>query len=209
MRIFTTFATSVAGLTIFALAAPAVAQPAPYGGYNQNGVLGSVLDSVLGGGRYGAYGTGPESRGVDQCARAAENRVNNDFRSGRFGAYRQGYDNRYNNSSYNRPANVQVVGITSVERKSNGLKVSGLIETGMQYSGRNTNQAYGNQGYDPRYNNPRYNDPRVGQPAYNQAYGNQAYGYNAQYADLLFSCRVDVRGQVMNLSVKRANGRRI
>ena len=181
MRTSKTFATSVAGLTIFALAAPAIAQPAPYGGYNQNGIVGSVLDTVLGGGRYGTYGTGPESRGVDQCARAAETRVNNDFRSGRFGAYRQGYDNRYNNSSYNRAANVQVVGITSVERKSNGLKVSGLIETGMQYSGRHSGQAY----------------------------GNQAYGYNAQYADLAFSCRVDLRGRVTDLNFRRANGGRV
>ena len=209
MRTSQKFAASVAGLAIFALAAPAIAQPAPYDGYNQKGVVGSVLDSVPGGGRYGTHGTGPERMGVDQCARAAENRVNNDFRSGRFGAYRQGYDNRYNNSSYNRPANVQVVGITSVERKSNGLKVSGLIETGMQYKGRHSSQAYGNQAYDPRYNNPRYDDPRVGEPANNQAYGNQSYGYNAEYADLAFSCRVDVRGQVTGLNFRRANGRRI
>ena len=209
MRTLQSFATSAAGLALLTLAAPAIAQSAPYGGYNQNGIVGSVLNSVLGGGRYGDYGTGPESMGVDQCARAAESRVNNDFRSGRFGAYRQGYDNRYNNSSYNRAANAQVVAITNVERKSNGLKVSGLIETGMQYSGRDRDQAYGNQGYDPRYNNPRYNDPRAGQPANNQAYGNQAYGYNTQYADLSFSCRVDVRGRVTDVNFRRANGRRI
>lgn len=153
MRTSRSSATSAAALALLSLAAPVIAQSAPYGGYNQNGVVGSVLNSVLGGGRYGDYGTGPESMGVDRCARAAENRVNNDFRSGRFGAYRQGDD--------------------------------------------------------PRYNNPRYNDPRAGQPANNQAYGNQAYGFNVQYADLLFSWRVDVRGPVTDLNFRRTNGRRI
>ena len=58
-------------------------------------------------------------------------------------------------------------------------------------------QGDGNQGYDPRYADPRYG---------NQAYANQ--GYNVQSADLRFNCRVDYRGRVTNLDIKRNNGRR-
>ena len=50
----------------------------------------------------------------------------------------------------------------------------------------------GHQGYDQGY-------PNQGYP--NQ-YGN-AYGQNAQVADLRFSCRVDYRGYVSNIDIKR------
>ena len=44
-------------------------------------------------------------------------------------------------------------------------------------------------------------DPRYG----NQGYGNQAYGNRTtrQVADLRFSCRVDFRGYVTNVDIKR------
>jgi hypothetical protein len=209
MQHLSTILTGAAGLAmIVGAAAPAAAQ---YNQPNNNGgVVGAVINSVLGGGRYGAYGQGNDRIAVDQCARAAEARVSSDFRAGRYGAYNQGYGNygnqAYGNQGYgNQPygtnqayAQARVVGITGVERRSNGLKVSGLLESGSGYPGAYNNQGYGNQpygnqGYDPRYGN--------------QGYGNQ--GYNAQSADLRFSCRVDYRGRITSLDIKRNNGRRI
>ena len=161
-----------------------------------------MIDSVLGGGRYGAYGQGNDRVGVDQCARAAEARVSNDFRSGRYRAYNRGYNrnqayNGYGNQGFRQ---ARVVGITGVQRNSNGLRVTGVLESGMGFRG-SYGQGYGNQGYDPRYGNQGY-----GNQGYDPRYGNQ--GYNAQSADLRFNCRVDYRGRVTNLDIKRNNGRR-
>ena len=204
-----------AGLAMVAgAAAPAAAQYAPNYGYNNNNTIGAVINSVLGGGRYGAYGQGNDRVAVDQCARAAEARVSRDYRNNGYG--NQGYGNQgYNQQGYgyNGGSQARVVGITSVERKSNGLKVSGVIDSGMHRGYSNQGYGYGNQGYDPRYGNQGY-DPRYGNQGYpnqgypnqgypNQGYGNQGYAYNAQYADLRFSCRVDYRGYVSNVDIKR------
>ena len=207
MTSFAKILTSAAGLAMVAgAAAPAAAQGVPYGGYNQGynsggGAIGAVINSVLGGGRYGAYGQGNDRVAVDQCARAAEARASRDFRSNRYGNYPQSYnDPRYPNQGYgyNGQATARVVGITGVERRSNGLKVSGVIDSGMGYRG-----AYANQGYDPRYANQGY-DPRYPNQGYpNQAYGQSGYAYAAQSADLRFSCRVDFRGYVSNVDIKR------
>ena len=196
MRTFLKVLISSAGLAAIAVgASPAAAQSRSYGGYDQGGVVGALMDSVLGGDRYGAYGQGTDRIGVDQCARAAQAQVSGDSRSGRYGAYNQGYGNRgYGNRAM---ANARVTGITRVERRSGGLRVSGLIESGVGYGNQ-----YGNQGYDPRYGDRRYGDPR-----YNQGYGNQAYGYDNQAADLSFDCRVDYRGRVTNLDIRRTNRR--
>lgn len=201
MTMFPKILTGVAGIAMIAgAAAPAAAQSYPqggYGGYNNNGgIIGSVINQVLGGGRYGAYGQGNDRVGVDQCARAAEARVNHDQR-GRYGSYNQGYGHpAYGNHS----TTARVVGITSVDRRSSGLRVSGVIDSGMhQNYGGYGNQGYGNR-YDPRYPNSRYGDSRYG----NQGYG--AQGYSAQAADLRFSCRVDFRGRVTNLDIKRNTG---
>ena len=105
--------------------------PTPYNqGYNQQGsALGQVINQVLGGGRYGTYGQGNDRMAVDQCARAAEVRVSQDNRRGVYGAWNQGYANQGNgNQGYNQYyGRAQVVGITGVERRQNGLKVSGLL----------------------------------------------------------------------------------
>jgi hypothetical protein len=206
-----------AGLAMIAgAAAPAAAQynQYPNQGYGQQGgVIGQVLDSVLGQGRYGAYGQGPDRMGVDQCARAAEARVSGDFRAGRYGYYNQGYNdrrygNRYGNGGYNNAVtNARVVGITDVQRRNSGLRVRGVIDSGMGF-GQGYGHGYGNQAYDPRYNDPRNNDPRYNQGYGNPGYGNQAFGHNAHSADLRFDCRVDFRGRVLSLDIKRNNGRR-
>ena len=85
----------------------------------------------------------------------------------------------------------RVIGITGVERRSNGLKVSGVMDSGRsQYRG-----AYPNQGYN------------YGAQGYPNQYGN-AYGQAAQVADLRFSCRVDYRGYVSDIDIKRIVARR-
>lgn len=212
MTNFTRILTGAAGLAMVAgAAAPAAAQYAPNYGYNNNqSAIGAVINSVLGGGRYGAYGQGNDRVAVDQCARAAEAQVSRTYRN-TAGGYAQGnpypgqYNPNYNAQAYGYNTNqARVVGITGVERRSNGLKISGVINSGMHsgygnqaYGYGNSgspNQGYGNQGYDPRY-------PNQGYP--NQGYGNQAYANNAQVADLRFSCRVDHRGYVSNIDIKR------
>jgi hypothetical protein len=176
-----------AALTI---ASPASAQqPYPYG--NQNtGVVGAIINAVTGGGygQYpqGAYGYGQYPQGnygyaqttqrsaVGMCAAAAEQRIsgqsgygyNNGYANN---GYQQGYGNGYNGA--------RVLGITNVERRSNGgLKVSGVASSGRAYG-------YGNQGYYNGYNGQN-------------AYANQA-------ADLRFSCKVNYRGQVTSVDVNR------
>ena len=208
MTNFRNILTSAAGLAMVAVAAaPAAAQPAPNGAYNQGynsggGAIGAVINSVLGGGRYGAYGQGNDRVAVDQCARAAEARVSRDYRTSGYSNYPQNYnDPRYPSQGYgnNGRAMARVVGITNVERRSTGLRISGVID-----SGRSHHYCYGNQGYDPRYNSQGYPNQGYGNPGY----GNSAYGYNAQTADLRFSCRVDFRGYVTSLDIKRNVGPR-
>ena len=214
MTHFSKLLVGAAGVSMAAMSASAGAQgyypppPAPtYNqGYNQQGgVIGQVLNQVLGGGRYGAYGQGNDRMAVDQCARAVEARVSSDNRRGVYGAWNQngnqgygnpGYGNQgYGNQGYNQGqyyGQAQVVGVTGVQRTGNGVKVTGLIDTRM---GRNQG-AYG------QYNNPYGQNPGYG----NQAYPGQSYGQQAidpRYAELRFSCRVDVRGRVSDLDIRR------
>ena len=127
MLIISKILTGAAGLAMVAGAsAPAFAHSNPYNGYgNSNGnVVGQVLNQVLGGGAYGQYGQGNDRIAVDQCAHAAQARVS----QAGYGRYNQGYNGQgYGNNGYNSAASARVVGITSVERKSNGLKVSGVM----------------------------------------------------------------------------------
>jgi hypothetical protein len=194
MTILVKILTGSAGLAMIAgVTAPASAQTyPPYGGYGNQGSVGQVIGQILGGGAYGQYGQGNDRVAVDQCARAAQAQVNR-----RYGGYNQGYGNQgYGNNNqgygnqgygYNNAGAARVVAITNVERRSNGLKVSGLMATGMAYNQGYGNQGYGNQGYG------------------NQGYGQQGYGYNQQVADLRFSCRVDYRGYVRDIDIKRNN----
>jgi hypothetical protein len=205
MKTLNTILAGAAGLAVMmaATATPAAAQSYPNGSYGNNGnALGAVINSILGGGRYGAYGQGNDRVAVDQCARAAEARVSRDFRTTGYGNQRQGYDERgYDNRGYGNNYNAaRVVGITGVERRNNGLRVSGIIDSGRNYH----RGAYGQQGYGAPQGYP------------NQAYAAQGYGYGspgynpAQAADMRFSCRVDYRGYVRDVKISRdmAYGRR-
>jgi hypothetical protein len=125
-------------------AAPAAAQAYPgygYPGYGNGGVVGQVINQVLGGGygaygnngygaygNYGGYGGGANSQvAVSQCAAAVQQRL-----GGGYGGY--------NNGGYGGGG--RVLGISSVEpRSSGGLTVRGVASSG-QYAG----YAYGGQG---------------------------------------------------------------
>jgi hypothetical protein len=203
MTFFTKLLVGVAGASV-AAAVPASAQTyypppqSPYNqGYGQGGVIGQVIDQVLGGGRYGAYGQGNDRMAVDQCARAVEARVSNDNRRGVYGSYNRNYaGQRYGSQTYpGYYAQAQVVGITGVQRQRNGLRVTGLIDTRM---GRNQGQ-YGH------YNQYGQYSPS-GQPYSTQGYGQPGYGspgYGAQSAELRFSCRIDYRGRVTDIDINR------
>ena len=201
MTFFTKLLVGVAGASV-AAAVPASAQTyyppqQPYNqGYGQGGVIGQVINQVLGGGRYGAYGQGNDRMAVDQCARAVEARVSRDNRRGVYGRWNNAYGNQgYGNQAHYGQA--QVVGITGVQRQRNGLRVTGLIDTRMGPS-------LGGYG--------QYNQHGQAYPGYpNQGYGQPGYGnqpYNAAYANLRFSCRVDHSGRVSDLDIRRNNNRR-
>ena len=207
-------------------AAPAAAQTPYYGQYGNNtnngGVVGAIINSVLGGGRYGTYGQGNDRLAVDQCARAAEARVSGDNRYGAYGQgqygqgqygqgqYGQGqYQGQYGQGYGNR-SNARVVAVTGVERRTSGLKVTGLIDTGRDY-GRGDYQGQYQGQYPGQYQSQQgYNDPRYPQQGYNQGidprwggWNNQGYANAGQYAELRFNCRVDFRGQITRLNVER------
>jgi hypothetical protein len=211
MTIFSKLLVGAGGLSMAALSASASAQgyypPQPYNpGYGQQGsTVGNVINQVLGGGRYGTYGQGNDRMQVDQCARAVEARVSQDNRRGVYGAWNQrgyqgygnqGYGNQgYGNQGYNRTyGQAQVVSITGVQRNRNNVKITGLIDTNMRANQRGYGQT--NQ-YGQPYPNTGYNNQGYGQPNY----GNQAY--NANFAELRFSCRVDYQGRVSDVDIRR------
>jgi hypothetical protein len=117
--------TGAAGLAAaVGFASPAAAQYYPGYGYGNGGVVGAIINGVIGGGQYGYGGYGTNDRfAVDQCSRAVEARL-----GGGYGGY--GYNN------YGRGG--RVVGITNVERRNSGLRVRGVASTG----------GYGGYGYN-------------------------------------------------------------
>ena len=230
MTIFSKLLVGVAGVGIAAVATPAAAQYYPQQQYNPGygqqpgGVVGQVINQVLGGqvlggGRYGTYGQGQDRMAVDQCARAAEVRVSQDNRRGVYGAWNQGYGQQgygnqgygqqgYGNQGYNQAyGRAQVVAITGVDRRQGGLRISGLIDTRM----RANSGGYGQ--YDSQYGQAYPGYPNQAYP--NQAYPNQGYGqpgygnqaYDSRYADLRFNCRIDSSGRITDLDIRRANRR--
>jgi len=130
-----------------AIALPASAEGQYYPAPNSpQGVIGAIINSYRYGqypyGNYGYNQYGGQQFGIDRCARAVEARLN-----GR--GYGNGYGNwGYNGQGYNRYRNFgRVEGITRVERKSYGFKVSGVASSGWGgYQGYNRN-GYGTYGY--------------------------------------------------------------
>jgi len=187
MTNFKTIMIGSAGLAMtLAAAAPAAAQS--YGYPQQGGgVIGAIVNAVTGGyGRYpqGNYGYNQVSqRGlVQQCAAAVEQRLSGGYRGQGYG--QQGYGQQ--GYGYQNQSGGRVLGVTGVERRSNGgLRVHGVASSG----------AYSQQGYG--YNN-----------GYNNGYGQQGYGqqgYGQAQADLTFNCKVSPRGQINAVNIDRRN----
>ncbi|WP_328282519.1 hypothetical protein [Sphingomonas cremea] len=195
--------TGAAGLAAaVGLATPASAQyypqpsypqqgyPQPGYGYGTNNPVGTIVNSILGYGRYpyGNYGYNQynnQSAAIDQCARAVDARLNgyrgyygygNVPYGGGYGN-RYGYDNQYGYGGqygYNQgyAAGGRVQGITRVERKSYGLKVWGVATSGYR----------GYEGYN--------------------RHGYGTYGYS-NGADLSFDCEVRYDGRIRDIDIKR------
>ena len=211
MTIVRTILIGTAGLAAtIAAASPAMAQGYPYGypQQQQGGVLGAIINSVTGGG-YGQYPQGNYGYGqvnqrqaVSQCAAAVEQRLNGGYRGQSGYGYQNGYQNGYGNNGYQQgyaQGGARVVGITRIDRKSSGsFRVHGLA----------TSSAYGQQGYGQQ----GYGQQGYGQ----QGYGQQGYGYQGGYgqqgyanggADLAFTCKVTLRGQISDLRISRNDNR--
>ena len=181
-------AAAAVGAAAFA-AAPAAAQypyPSPYpqqqypyGYSNNNGanVIGSIINSVLGYGRYpyGNYGYGQPGYqstqiAVDQCARGVEARLNGYALNDGYHSW-NGYNNPYR--GWARQGGGRVLGIEDVRyRKSNRIRVKGVATSGYQYA-----QPYGYGGYQ-----------------YNRSYGTP---------DLKFTCNADRNGRVYDIDIER------
>jgi len=143
MSALTKILTGAAGLAAaVGFASPAAAQYYPGYGYGNNqNVLGTIINGVLGGGQYGygnQYGQGGQQLAVSQCARAVEGRLggsyggyNNGYGGG-YGGYNSGYGHHGYNQGYARG---RVVGITRVEQRSSGIRVRGLASSTSGYGG--------------------------------------------------------------------------
>ena len=226
---------------IVAGASPASAQNYPYGYSNNSGsgIVGAIINSVTGGG-YGQYPMGnygyaqTDARtSVSQCVAAVEqgrSGYSQGYSQG-YGYQGQGYSQGYRGQGYGNQrygGGLRVVGITNVERRSNGgLRVSGIVQSGA--TAGYGQQGYGQQGYYG-YEGQGYLGQGGGRPpnnannGYNQGYGNQAYnngyggngyanngyannGYAAQVQSR-FSCKVDSRGVVTDVRVDQNTGYR-
>jgi hypothetical protein len=167
------------GLAALASAAPAAAQYYPGYGYGYGGnVVRQVNNQVLGGSQYG-YGVNSQAA-VQRCAAAVEQRINRDY-GNRSGGYGYGGYGGYG-GSYNGYAagNARVLGVTSVERRSNnGLRVRGVATANANMG------AYGG-----------------GYGGYGGGYGGYGGGYAPQ-GELRFKCNIDYRGYITDIDLDR------
>lgn len=179
------------GVAFAALASAAPAAAQYYPGYGQPNVIGQVINQVLGGGQ--GYGVNSQVA-VQRCAAAVEQRINHQYNRGYagqggyggYGGYNPNYNQGYNGYAYNQ-STARVLGVTSVERRSNnGLRVRGVATARAHPVAYNGYGGYGAQGgYSP--------------------YG----GYNAyppqqqQVAELTFRCNLDYRGYVTDVDLDR------
>ena len=177
------------GFAALASAAPAAAKYYPGYGYPSTGgnVIGQVLNQVLGGNQYG-YGVNSQAA-VQRCAAAVEQRINQRYRTA-YNPYGGGYSGYGGYGGYGANAYAggggRVLGVTSVERRSNnGLRVRG-VATANAYAG----------GYSPYGGYGGY-----GQGGYG-GYGGYA---PQQTAELSFKCNIDYRGYITDIDLDRNN----
>lgn len=139
------------GLAALASAAPAAAQYYPGApGYGYGGI-GQVIGQILGGNQYGnGYGYGNYASNdrvmVDRCAAAVQQRIDRDYGYARYGSP-YGYGG-YGAYGYGQ-GQARVLGVTSVERRSNGLRVRGVATANAYGAG------YGNSPYGGGYAQPQ------------------------------------------------------
>ena len=170
MSVKTKILAGAAGLVAaVGVSAPAAAQyyPGyPSYGHNNGGVLGAIVNQILGYGQYpygnygynnGGYGYQSKQTAVQQCARTVEARLNgggygnygynngygyNGQYGGQYGYNSPyGYNNQYGYNGYNN-AGARVVGISRVDRKSYGFRVYG-VATDRFGSGAGYRSGYG------------------------------------------------------------------
>lgn len=143
----------IGAIGLAAIAAPATAQYYPPN--SPGGVIGAIINGYQYGqypyGNYGYNQYGGQQYGIDRCARAVEQRLGGGYNNGGYnnGGYNNGYGNwGYQGQNYRRYRNFgRVEGITRVERKSYGFKVTGVASSGWGgYQGYNRN-GYGTYGY--------------------------------------------------------------
>jgi hypothetical protein len=184
MRAITTILAGGVAAAALMSAAPAAAQYYPGNpgyGYGNGGVIGSIINGVLGGGYnnngYGGYGYGNNQQAiVSQCAAAVQQRLSGGYGGGYNGyGYGGGYASPYGyGSPYGGNGGARVLGISRVEPRSGG----GMTVRGVATSGVNAGYAYG-------------------------------YGYNGQgqgqgQVDLTWKCKTDYRGAITDIDVDRA-----
>ncbi|HUE80442.1 MAG TPA: hypothetical protein VMN38_12560 [Sphingomicrobium sp.] len=181
------------GLAALAGAAPAVAQYYPGYGYGQpnTGVVGQVINQVLGGNQYG-YGVNSQAA-VQRCAAAVEQRINRNYNRVGYGGYGgySGYGGYGGGYGYGQvPSGARVLGVTRIEQRSSGrLRVRGVATA---------------RAHATAYANP-YGGGYGG--AYGGAYGGYG-GYGGGYApqqtgELAFKCDIDYRGYITDIDLER------
>lgn len=196
-----------------AFATPAAAQAYPYGYGGNQGVLGAIINGVLGAGQYGRYPYGNQGYGaygmnqrqaVDQCARTVENEINR--RTGaNYGRYNNGrYTNGYDNGRYNG----YNTGYGYDQRARDGGRVPDQYRTDPYV------QQYGTYGGNARIAgitdvNRKGRGLKVkgvamsGQYAANYGrYGRQGYGYD-QRPDIKWTCEIDYNGRIRDIDIRR------
>jgi hypothetical protein len=186
MTHFTKLAAALTGLAaIAAVSSPATAQVNPYGqvapysGTSNGGIVGAIVGAVTGYGQYpqGNYGYERTSQrgAVEMCARTAEQRLNGD--RGYVGNSNNHGRNAYGQNGYSDGGTFRVVGITNVERRTNGaLRVRGIASSNVARAGTGWSAHGGHGQYD-----------------------------NGNYAgvDYRFTCKIDSRGAVTSLNLDR------
>ena len=118
MSVLVKVLTGAAGLAaVVGFASPAAAQYYPGYGYGYNnggGVVGAIVNSVLGGGQYGygnRYGYNQNTQyAASQCSGAVQARLGGGYGYNSYGG--------------------RVLGVTSVERRNNGVRVRGVASSG-------------------------------------------------------------------------------
>ena len=193
------------GLAALAGAAPAAAQYYPGYGYpNTGGVVGQVVNQVLGGGQYG-YGMNHQAA-VQRCAAAVEQRITQNYNRSGYGGY-GGYGGGYGAYGYN-PMSARVLGVTRIEQRSSGrLRIRGIATANAQATayanpyGGGGYGGYGGYGGQGGYGGYGGYGGQVPYGGYGGGYGG---GYAPQQAgELTFKCDIDYRGFVTDIDLER------